>query len=173
MAAKTVHPGAASIGGRTTIARGEQHDLDTVDRVYRRNSAAGSERQTVVIVVEPVGRGRFRSKVDGRVIVESSRQPFVDSARVLIGEACDPAVRLVMRHRGSPSDALVAEVGAAAKLVIREDRGAPEFVSYRQMPRKLDAGSPRIAPNEPPATPMGPEANVPPRWPRDASEDAP
>jgi hypothetical protein len=172
MAAKIVDPDAGSIGVGTAIARGRRHDLDKVDRVDRRNSAAGSERQTVVIVVEPVGRGRFRSKVDGRVIVELSRQPFVDSARVLVGEGCDPAVMPVMRHRGSPSGALVAEVGVAAKLMIREDRGAPEFVPYHQMPRK-DAGPPRIAQNDRPATLSVPEANATLRSRHDASHGAP
>jgi hypothetical protein len=80
---------------------------------------------------------------------------------------------LVMRHRGSPIGALVAEVGAAAKLTIREDRGAPEFIPYYQMPRKLDAGPHRVAQNDTPAILMAPEAIDAPRPPRGRSGGAP
>jgi hypothetical protein len=54
---------------------------------------------------------------------------------------CDPAVTLIMRHGGATSDALTAKVGAAARLMVREDRGAPKFVPYHQMSLKLDAGT--------------------------------
>jgi hypothetical protein len=171
MAAKIGDSDAGSIGGGTPIARRKPHDLNKVDLVDRRICATGSEPQ-IVIAVEPVGRGRFRSKVDGRVLVRSSGQPFVDSARALIGEGCDPAIMLVMRHRGSPIDALVAEVGAAAKSTVREDRGAPEFVPYHQMPRRLDAGPARVAQNDEPAVLTPSDAIDDPRRPHDASAGA-
>jgi hypothetical protein len=172
MAAKIDDPDAGSIGVGTTIAGRRPHDLNKVDLVDRRICATGSEPQ-IVIAVEPVGRGRFRSKVDGRVILKSSDQPFVDSARALIGLGFDPAIRLVMRHRGSPIDALVAEVRAAAKSTVREDRGAPEFVPYYQMPRRLDAGPARVAQNNEPAVLKPPDAIDAPRRPHDGSGGAP
>jgi hypothetical protein len=42
---------------------------------------AAESQSPLVIVVELVGRGRYRARLDGRVIVASSRQPFVDAGR--------------------------------------------------------------------------------------------
>jgi hypothetical protein len=135
MAAKIVDSDAASIGVGTATARGKQHSPDKVDRVDRRDGVPASKRQTVLIVVEPVGGGRFRSKIDGRVIVESSRQPFVDSARVLIGEGCDPSVALHMKHTGSDVVALRAPLGKAARLSVEEGPNGPRFVPFRKDPK--------------------------------------
>jgi hypothetical protein len=96
----------------------------------------------LVVLVETVDRrSRFRARLGDRIIVESSRQPFFDAARALITEGCDPAVMLIMRHAGAATDALIAKVGVAARLTIREDRGGPEFVPYHQMSLKLDVGT--------------------------------
>jgi hypothetical protein len=96
----------------------------------------------LAILVETVDRrGWFRARLGDRIIVESSKQPFFDAARVLMAEGCDPAITLIMWHAGAATDALTAKVGAAARLTIREDRGAPEFVPYRQISLKLDAGA--------------------------------
>jgi hypothetical protein len=98
----------------------------------------------IVLVVEPIGHGgRFRARLDGRLIVASSRQPFLDAARVLIVEGCDPASRLAMRHTGSATDALIAKVGAAARLAVDESGGPPKFVPWKASP--YQAGSPQIA----------------------------
>jgi hypothetical protein len=87
----------------------------------------------LVVLVETVDRrSRFRARLGDRIIVESSRQPFFDAARALITEGCDPAVMLIMRHAGAATDALIAKVGVAARLTIREDR---------QMSLKLDVGT--------------------------------
>jgi hypothetical protein len=84
----------------------------------------------IIIVVAPVGRGRFRAQVDGRVLVEASTMPFLDAARVLAGEGADPATRIVMRHEGKDYDALTSTVGAAAGLDVANEY----FVKHR--PRK-------------------------------------
>ena len=51
-------------------------------------------------------------------------------ARVLLAEGCDPATRFNMRHDGSTTDALIAKVGVAAKLTVRDGNGPPEFRSW-------------------------------------------
>src|SRR5712671_5312324 len=84
----------------------------------------------IIIVVAPVGRGRFRAQVDGRVLVEASTMPFLDAARVLAGEGADPATRIVMRHEGKDYDALTSTIGAAAGLDVANEY----FVKHR--PRK-------------------------------------
>lgn len=106
----------------------------------------------LVITVELVGHGRFRATLNGSTVIKWSRTPFFDAARVLIAEGRDPAATLIMRRPGSATDALVTRIGAAARLMIREDRGGPAFVPYHKLPRKLDAGPPPIAPGELTAT---------------------
>ena len=76
----------------------------------------------------------FDGRVDGRIIVKRSPTPFCDAARVLLAEGCDPATRFNMRHDGSTTDALIAEVGVAAKLTVRDGNGPPEFRSWMPFP---------------------------------------
>jgi hypothetical protein len=134
---------------------------------------AAATGSPLVITVESDGHGRFRTTVNGSPVIKWSRTPFFDAARVLIAEGCDPAATLIMRHAGPATDALVAEISAAARLMIREDRVAPEFVPYYQMTRRLDAGPPRVAQNDKPAVLTPPDAIDDPRRPHDASAGAP
>jgi len=62
-----------------------------------------------------------------------SRQPFLDSARVLLGEAHDPSTALVMRHAGTES--LRSTIGYAAKLTVKEpEKAAPYFGKWTPYP---------------------------------------
>src|SRR5207247_5891328 len=98
-----------------------------------------------LIVVEPIGhRGKFAARLDGRLLVRSSRTPFCDAARVLLAERGDPSSTIVMRHAGSATDSLRARLGVAAGLTVREDDNrAPRFVSWR--PPHVAGGAPRTA----------------------------
>jgi hypothetical protein len=89
---------------------------------------------TIVLVVSPSPnedgrkaystRGQlFDGKVDGRWIAKRSTTPFCDAARVLLAEGVRPETVLVMRHEGSPHDALRSTVGAAAGLTVADDNG--------------------------------------------------
>jgi hypothetical protein len=102
---------------------------------------APSQLKETLIVVEPVGRGRFSVRLadGGRVIFRVSRQPFLDAARRLLDLGYDPTTLLVMRHLGSDTDCLTAQIGAAAKLRVREDRRGPRFVQWEPIPRRVDA----------------------------------
>jgi hypothetical protein len=75
------------------------------------------EKHPIVLVVSPSlnvdgrkaygTRGQlFDGKVDGRSVVKRSTTPFCAAARVLLAESADPAASFVMRHEGSPHDAL-------------------------------------------------------------------
>jgi hypothetical protein len=79
----------------------------------------------------------FDATVDGQVIIERSSTPFCDAARRLVDLGYDGNADLVMKHAGSDVDALRARIGVAARLMVREDRGAPQFVPYQQMPVAL------------------------------------
>jgi hypothetical protein len=109
-------------------------------------------RKSVDLVVSPVGRpGHFRAQLGHRELV-TSRQPFLDSARVLLGEGCDPTTVLVMRHAGSKTNSLRATIGAAAKLTVAEgERDPPRFRAWK--PFVSRAAAPRTRQNKPPARP--------------------
>jgi len=83
--------------------------------------------------------------VGDRRIVERSPQPFVDAARVLVDEGIDPSTPIVMRHGGSPHDALRSTVGEAARLTVLDTaQGKPVFRPWRPSP--AIAGGPPISP---------------------------
>jgi hypothetical protein len=111
-----------------------------------------------LIVVEPVDRhGRFAARLDGRVLVNSSRTPFLDAARRLIAEGADPSGIIIMRHRGSDVDALRARLGVAAGLTVEErDSRTPRFVRWKAL--HLTDGSSRTAEDDAPGTLLPAEA---------------
>jgi hypothetical protein len=90
------------------------------------DASDGTQIETIQLIVVAVGGGMFTASLDGMVLC-CSRQPFVDSARVLIQSGWDPAAMLVMRHAGADHDALTARIGTAASLSISDDRyGRPK-----------------------------------------------
>jgi hypothetical protein len=109
-------------------------------------------RKSVELVVSPVERpGHFRAQLGQREL-GTSRQPFLDSARVLLGEGYDPTTVLVMRHTGGQPESLRATIGAAAKLAVAEgERDPPRFRAWK--PFLSREGSPRTRQKEMPATP--------------------
>jgi hypothetical protein len=108
-------------------------------------------RKSVELVVSPLGGpGHFRARLGHRELV-TSRQPFLDSARVLLGEGCDPTTVLVMRHAGSKTISLRATIGAAAKLTVAEgELDPPRFRVWK--PFASREGSPGTRENEVAAT---------------------
>jgi hypothetical protein len=96
----------------------------------------------MMIIVTPTAKrpGRYDARLgDGRVLVTASKQPFVDAARRLIGLGYEPTTVLVMRHAGSDTDCLTAQIGVAAKLRVKEDRGRPRFIPWEPFPRRVKA----------------------------------
>jgi hypothetical protein len=90
--------------------------------------------------------------------------PFCAAARALLADGVDPATTLVMRHEGSPRDALRSTVGVAAGLTVADDKGGKPIFS-RWSP--YDAGSRSLG-----ASPMR-ETESPPVQVPDALELAP
>jgi hypothetical protein len=111
---------------------------------------AAAERPPLVIIVSPKGKpGHFRAKLEstGELLVGLSRQPFVDSARVLAGKGHNGNATLVMKHAGSDTVALTAKLSTAARLSVEGDR----FVPCREKATQTCVGAPPVAPNGPPA----------------------
>ena len=59
-----------------------------------------------ILDVRPADRhGQYTAALDGRDLV-TSRQPFLDAARVLLSEGADPQTTLVMRWVTTGTDSL-------------------------------------------------------------------
>ncbi|MCP3400491.1 hypothetical protein [Bradyrhizobium sp. CCGB20] len=69
---------------------------------------------------------------DGRSLVPS-RQPLLDTARLLLSEGENPNAWIEMRRARNPGMlAASGQIGVCAKLTVREDRKiGPVFVPYR------------------------------------------
>jgi hypothetical protein len=96
----------------------------------------------VMIIVTPTARGpgRYDTRLeDGRVLGKPSKQPFVDAARRLLDLGHDPTTVLVMRHAGSDTDCLTAQIGVAARLRVKEGRGRLQFVPWEPVTRRVEA----------------------------------
>lgn len=101
----------------------------------------------IIITVNPTRKrgdsdvnwsGRFDARLGERLLLERSRTPFCDGARVLLREGlAQPGDLLIMRHAGSGHDALRAGVSVAAGLSVAEETadGKPRFVKWRAHPR--------------------------------------
>jgi hypothetical protein len=76
--------------------------------------------------------GRFAASIGDRIIVQSSRQPFLDAARVLVGEGHEPGTMVTMRHAGGTADAMRAKLGMAAGLTVAET--ATRFARWKPHP---------------------------------------
>ena len=94
-----------------------------------------------LVVVSPNDApGCFSATVNDRLMVLSSRVPFLDACRALLAEGVDSNAWVIMRHAGSATDAMRTKVGIAAKLTVAEgDRGVPRFRSWK--PMQLREGS--------------------------------
>jgi hypothetical protein len=96
----------------------------------RRNSPEQQwSNQVRLVTVSPNGApGHYDAFVNGKLVVSSSRQPFLDAARALLERGADSNSWLILRHADSDTDSLRAKVGVAAQLTVR-DRvdGVPTF----------------------------------------------
>ena len=89
------------------------------------------QRSTIAIVVEPIDcQGHFSAQLadSGRIIVASSRQPLLDSARALLNAGLPASVRIELWHRGADAWALRAPLRLAAGLNVAETPYGPKFV---------------------------------------------
>jgi hypothetical protein len=88
----------------------------------------------------------FDGSVNNRRIVRGSPTPFCNAARVLLAEGIKPGTTLIIRHEGSPYDALRSTVGAAAKLTVSNTRaGKPVFGDWKPRPR-MEVSTSRASP---------------------------
>jgi hypothetical protein len=93
-------------------------------RVAGKSPTNCDRSQTIILVIKPSGRaGRFLGYLGDELIVPSSRQPFLDGARVLLARGYDPSTPYNMRHANSSVLSFVTTtIGHAAGLSVNADR---------------------------------------------------
>jgi hypothetical protein len=92
--------------------------------------------------------GLFEARRADRLLC-TSRQPFVDAARVLASEGHDPHTVIRARRAGSDTVALTAKLSVAARLTV--DESGPHLRRWKAMParegsRFIDASVPEAIP---------------------------
>ena len=114
-------------------------------------SAAADRLAEILITVSLDGnRGRYQAYLGGQQeLLCVSRQPFLDSARKLLGFGHERRTLLVMQWTGSKGWALRAPLGVAAKLTVDEHNGV--FAKWKPYSRSAvppgNANSARTVPN--------------------------
>jgi hypothetical protein len=89
----------------------------------------------LAITIEPHGRhGKFAARLLDGEIIAISVQPFIASARALLGRGYPADTLLLMRHRDSATVALKGRIGAVAPLEVRETGHGPRLVRTRKFP---------------------------------------
>jgi hypothetical protein len=99
--------------------------------------------KTMILSVRPAKAGKFEARAGDRLLC-TSRQPFLDAARVLLAEGVDPAAPITMRHERTGTDSLKSTVGEAAKLSVYETAFGPKFGPW--VPFQWHRGPPVSAP---------------------------
>ncbi|WP_395713528.1 hypothetical protein [Reyranella sp.] len=82
----------------------------------------------IIVVPCPSRPGAFTGRLeDGSLVVTSSRQPLVDSARELLAHGFDPETPLAMRHVGKSYDSFAkpAPIGELARWTYSEPDSEP------------------------------------------------
>jgi len=109
-----------------------------------------------LIITPDEGPGRFVACLDGsdEPIVQGTRQPLVDGARVLLARGFDPATPLTMRHAGKTHDSFrPAPLGQWAGRTYEEGEKT-SLRSSRWMPFPAGAGRQKSG-SEPEVVPEG------------------
>jgi len=78
--------------------------------------------------------GLYHALVNDKIIVRSTRQPFLDGCRALLAQGYDPKeIAVIMRHENSTTDSLRGPIGEAAKLTVKERAkgNAPVFAKWQ------------------------------------------
>lgn len=107
----------------------------------------GTFPNVIQVVVVPVAAGRYIALLDGENIC-TSRQPFLDGARVLLGRGHAASATIEMYRPGDRAWSLRASIGIAARLTV--DEGRTDLAPWKAFSRV--AVSPPMRQNESPAT---------------------
>jgi hypothetical protein len=121
-------------GAQRGLEQGELTLETSADHAHPHQSGAA-----LIIVVRPsTHRGdRYGAWLGtGERLVVASRQPFLDSARVLLAWGRSPDTIIEMRRQGSAVPSLRSTVGAAAKLTV-DETSRTTFARWKPFPSKV------------------------------------
>jgi hypothetical protein len=93
----------------------------------------------LTIVLTARGRSRFDASFNGTQLVQASKNPISDAARVLHRRGYSDHLLLVAQHEGAAHYAMRGPLGFWRKVRIREDRGLPRYVAWEPRPRRVGA----------------------------------
>src|SRR5277367_988325 len=92
----------------------------------------------LTVVLTPHGRSRFDTSFNGTHLVQASKNPISDGARVLHRMGYSDHRLLVAQHEGAAHYAMRGPLGHWRKIRIREDRGL-RHVAWEPRPRRVGA----------------------------------
>ena len=94
-------------------------------------SISGVAPEIIEVVLRPKATpGLFGVEYTGKVIVEASRSPVCDAARVLHALGYRDDCIVVARHHSSNVISMRGPLWAWRRLTVREDRAGPRFVRW-------------------------------------------
>lgn len=88
----------------------------------------------LMILIRPAARaGLYVATVNGQELLQASREPLLEGARVLKAMGYPDDAGVVMRRSIDGPDQLRSTIGAAAKLIVAEGNGdrPPGFIQYK------------------------------------------
>jgi len=88
----------------------------------------------LLITLKARGSEKFDALFDGKLVVQSSRQPICEAARALHDFGYPDELLLVARHQWVNYDAIRGPLGVWRRLRVREDRGGPRFAKWEPFP---------------------------------------
>jgi hypothetical protein len=136
---KALSPAHRANGGRARNNVGcETHDGQQVNpqiHGLQRLAADLPRPRQIIVIVTPAASGLFSAAFEGRRIIRVSRQPLLNSARILIAAGYDPAAIICIRHHSSDGNALRARLGIAARLTVDEHNGTA-FACWKPFPAR-------------------------------------
>jgi hypothetical protein len=92
---------------------------------------SGNAPEIIEVILRPKRTpGLFSAELSGTIIVEASRSPICDAARVLHALGYGDDSILVARHHGSDVVSMRGPLRAWRLLTVREDRAGPRFVRW-------------------------------------------
>ena len=87
----------------------------------------------LIFVHEIANSGRYQAELeDGTVLVKSSREPLLASARVLQRRGVPPDTELIMVRRSTGEQSIRGKLGKLAKLTVKNDH--TRFVRWEPPP---------------------------------------
>jgi hypothetical protein len=107
-------------------------------------SRAVAPHRSIQIFIDCVdSRGRFAARLEnGTTVVQQSRQPFLDAARVLLRAGFAPDTLLITRRTNSTTVSLRGFIGNAAQLTVEEAPHGPRFRRCQRISETGVAASP-------------------------------